>query len=138
MTKVWFDVDMIELKIDVSDGTSFFSTKVYVGYPSLDKTITDLDAFRLQIHGGLLDIEFGGFGQEYASGAFHARLHFPRPGNLFITCKIESKYKEFSINKVASQATLYLKTEPVLLDNFISELKALKSEMRDDATLEGV
>lgn len=138
MTKVWFDNDMIELKIDVSDGTSIFSNKVYVGHPTMDDMIADLDVFRLQVHGGLLDIRLGEFGPEYASGAFHARLHFPRPGNLYVTCKMESDFEEFSIKKVASEATLYLKTEPVLLDNFISELKALNAKRRDDANLEAI
>ena len=40
MTKVWFDDDMVELKIDVSDGTSLFSNLVYVGYPDLTKAIS--------------------------------------------------------------------------------------------------
>lgn len=138
MTKIWFDDDLIELKIDVSDGNSHFSNKVYIGHQSLDETISKLNIFRDQIHGGIFDIEFGEFGPEYASGAFHARLHFPRPGNLFITCKMESDFKDFSIKKVASNATLYLKTEPVLLDNFISELKSLNNKRRDDATLEAI
>jgi len=54
MTKVWFDDDVIELKIAVSDGISFFSNKVYVGYQALDEMVSDLDVFREQIHGGLL------------------------------------------------------------------------------------
>jgi len=138
MSKVWFDDDMFELKIDVSDGTSLFSNKVYVAYPVLDEVISGLGRFREQIHGGLLDIRFGEFGPEYASGAFHARLHFPQPGKLYITCRMESAFEEFSIKKVASKATLYLKTEPVLLDNFISELKALNAKKREEANLEAI
>jgi hypothetical protein len=138
MTKVWFDDDMIELKIAVSDGTSLFSNKVYVSYQAMDNMVSNLNAFREQIHGGLLDIRLGEFGPEYARGAFHARLHFPRPGKLYITCKMESEFEEFSIKKVASEATLYLKTEPVLLDNFISELKSLNAKKRDDAHLEAI
>ncbi len=37
MTKVWFDDDMIELKISVSDGASLFSNKVYVSYQAMDE-----------------------------------------------------------------------------------------------------
>ncbi len=121
MTKVWFDDDGIELKIDVSDGTSVFSNKVYAGYQTMDDLASNLSVFREHIHGDLLDVRLGEFGPEYASGAFHACLHFPRPGHLYITCRMESDFQEFSIKKVASKATLYLKTEPVLLDNFISE-----------------
>ena len=138
MTKIWFDEDMVELKIDVSDGISLFSNKVYVAHQTLNDVVSDLGRFREHVHGGLLDIRFGEFGPEYASGAFHARLHFLRPGKLYITCRMESEFAEFSIKNVASNATLYLKTEPGLLDNFISELKALNAKMQEDATLEAI
>ena len=138
MTKVWHDDDMIELEITVSDGTSTFSNRVYVGYQKMNDLVSHLDLFREQVYGGLLDIQLGYFGPEYANGAFHARLHFPRPGNLYITCKLESDFKEFSITKVASEAMLYLKTEPILLDNFISELKSLNNKRREDAHLEAL
>ncbi len=48
----------------------------------------------------------------------------------------QSNFEEFGIKTVASEATLYLRTEPALLDNFIAELDALKSGKRDDAKLE--
>jgi len=138
MTKVWFDDDVIELKIAVSDGTSLFSNKVYVGYQALNDMVSNLGVFREHIHGGLLDIRLGEFGPEYANGAFHGRLHYPRPGKLYITCKMESEFEEFSIKKVASEATLHLKSEPVLLDNFIAELKLLNAKKREEANLEAI
>jgi len=138
MTKVWFDEDMIELKIDVSDGTSMVSTKVYVGYDPLDESVRDLDVFKTHVHGGLLDIRFGEFGPEWASGAFHARFHFPKPGRLFITCKLQSEFADFAKKNVASEATLFLQTEPDLLDNFIRELKSLSAKRNDEAHLEAI
>jgi hypothetical protein len=138
ITKVWFDEDVIELKVDVSDGTSFFSTNVYVGYQQLDDTISGLDVFKGQVHGGLFNIRWGEFGLEYANGAFYGRLHFARPGKLYITCRLQSDFKEFSLSQVASEATLFLRTEPVLLDNFISELKALNANRTKEAKLETI
>jgi hypothetical protein len=137
-TKVWFDDDVIELKIDVSDGISSFSNRVYVGYSALTDVVTELGVFKDRVHGGLLDIQFGKFGPEYANGAFHARLHFSKPGRLYITSKQQSEFGEFSVTQVASEATLYLKTEPALLDNFISELRSLEAKKREDAHLEGI
>ena len=137
-TKVWFDDDMIELKIDVSDGISSFSNRVYVGYSTLTDVVAELEVFKDHVHGGLLDIRFGEFGPEYASGAFHARLHFPKPGRLYITSKQQSEFGEFSVTKVASEATLYLKTEPVLLDNFIGELRRLDAKKCEEAHLEAI
>jgi hypothetical protein len=137
-TKIWFDNDMIELQIEVSDSTSMFSNKVYVAYSDLSNAVSRLDTFKNHIHGGILDVRFGEFGPEYANGAFDARFHFPKPGKLYITCKQQSEFSDFSIKKVASEATLYIQTEPVLLDNFLGEFKALNTKTRNDAYLEGI
>jgi hypothetical protein len=136
--KVWFDDDMVELQIDVSDGVSSFSNRVYVGHGHLADTVAQLDGFSGLLYGGLFDLRFGEFGPEYANGAFHARLHFPKPGRLHITSRQESDYSDFAKKTVASCATLYLQSEPVLLDRFVAELKGVSSRTRDDAWLEAV
>ena len=136
--KIWSDVDMVELQVEVSDGTSLFSNRVYVGHSVFSDAISDLNAFRDHVHGGLLDVRFGGFGCEYAHGAFHARFHFPSPGRLYITCVQESDFEEFGRKTVASSATMYLKSEPGLLDNFVAELRAMASGARDEAHLEAI
>ena len=41
------------------------------------------------------------------------------------------------MSKVASRATLYLKTEPALLDNFIVELGQLRDGETNEASLSG-
>jgi hypothetical protein len=137
-TKVWFDNDMVELQVDVSDGVSLFSNRIYVGHSTLAQIVNDLEDFKVKMHGGLLDIRLGEFGPEYASGALHARFHFPFPGRLFITSKQQSEFRDFSVGQVASEATLYLKSEPVLLDNFIGQMKGLKASLRDEAYLEAI
>ena len=90
--------------------------------------------------GEIYDIEFGKFGPEYASGAFHARLHFDMEGRgqLFVTVHAESDWYTFSRTHVASRATLYLRTEPGLLDRFIEELRRVSSGTQDKAELECV
>ena len=138
ISKVWYDVDSVELQIEVSDGRSCFSNEVYVGHAELADAASVLDRFKDRVHGGLADIRFGEFGCEYANGAFHARFHFARPGRLYITCRLESAFEEFSNNKVASCATLYINSEPALLDRFIGELKAVVACERDEAHLEAI
>jgi hypothetical protein len=135
--KIWFDDDMVELKIDSCDGESIFSNKVYVGHHDLDNLIAGLSTFKDQVYGGLYDIQLGGFGPEYANGAFQARLHFHNRGKIHITVNAQSEFEEFGIKKVASEATLYLISEPALLDNFIAELKGLRAG-RDESKLEGL
>lgn len=138
LTNIWFDQDVVELRIEVCDGVSFFSNQVHVGRGNLEHAASDLDAFKTHLHGGLLDIRFGEFGPEYANGAFQARFHFPKPGPLFITCQLQSSFEEFSIKNVASEATLYLRTEPGLLDAFIPHFRALASDREKSAYLEGI
>ena len=138
ISKLWFDVDIAELRIRVSDGTSSFSNDVYVAPETLEDAVSSLQVFRNHVHGGLLNLQFGEFGPEFAKGAFHARFHFQLPGLLFVTCKQESEFVEFANKKVASKATLYVKSEPVLLDRFIVEMKELAAKPSAEAELEGI
>ena len=138
ISRLWFDVDVVELRIQVSDGTSSFSNDVYVAHDTLEDAVSSLQAFRNHVHGGLLNLKFGEFGPEFAKGAFHARFHFLPPGRLFVTCKQESGFVEFANKQVASKATLYVKSEPVLLDRFIVELEALAVRRSAEAELEGI
>jgi hypothetical protein len=136
LKKIWSDEDVIELKVEVTDGESTFFNKVYISHKDLEELIKDLETFSKHIHGGLYDIKFGMFGPEYANGAFQARLHFKTPGTLYISTHQQSDFQEFSKNLVASEAKMYLKTEPVLLDNFITELKSLNSDNNKEVGLE--
>lgn len=138
ISRVWSDDDVVELRILVADGTSSFSNKVYVGHAALEDAVSSLQDFKDHVHGGLLDLRFGEFGPEYASGAFHARFHFPVPGRLFVSCEQESEFLEFAKKDVASTATLYVKTEPALLDRFIGELRAVSAGTGEEAYLEAV
>lgn len=138
ISKIWFDDDVIELRIGVSHGDSFFSNQVYVGHVAFQEAISSLTVFKDQVHGGLLDVRFGEFGPEYANGAFRARFHFASPGRLYVSCEQESDFEQFSIKDVASRATMYIKSEPALLDRFIAELQAVASGTSDVAYLEAV
>ena len=139
LKKIWSDEDLIEIEVAASDGFSTFRTTVYVGHRNLAELVEGLDRFKHAIHGGVHDLQLGGFGPEYASGAFHARFHFHWSGHgvIFITVHAESDWNDFTVSKVASRATLYLKTEPALLDNFIVELGRLRDGETDEASLSG-
>ncbi|MBM3494724.1 MAG: hypothetical protein FJX72_10485 [Armatimonadetes bacterium] len=138
ISRLWSDEDVVELRILVSDGTSSFSNKVYVGHAALEDAVSSLHVFKDHVHGGLLDLRFGELGPEYASGAFHARFHFPVPGRLYVSCEQESEFVEFARKEVASRATMYVKSEPALLDRFIAELRRLAAGTAEEAYLEAV
>ena len=135
---VWSDPDLIGLKIKVSDGDSLFVNHLYVVHDVLFDVILDLTVGRTHIHGGLLDVRFGEFGPEYANGAFLSRFHVQKLGKIDITCRQQSKVEDFSLILVVNEAKIHLATEPVLLDNFIVDLKALQKGNSGEAYLEGV
>jgi hypothetical protein len=139
LKKIWSDEYLLEIDVAASDGASTFRTAVYVAREKMAVVIAELDRFKNEIHGGIHDVRLGAFGPEYAGGAFHARLHFHRPGHglIFITVHAESEWNDFTVSKVASRATLYLTTEPALFDNFIVELGRLRDGETDEASLSG-
>ena len=138
LSRIWSDEDMVELRVTVADGVSRFVNQLYVGHRRLADTTSELETFKGQVHGGILDVRLGEFGCEYANGAFHARLHYPKPGRLYITSRQESDFGEFGKKTVASCATMYLHSESALLDRFIAEMKALAAGAENQATLEAV
>ncbi len=128
--------DMYEFKVTSSDGVSTFINAIYVGYSTYDDLIAGLDRFKHQIYGGIFDIEIGSFGPEYASGAFTARLHFQERGIIYVSIQAQSDFVDFGKKNIASEAKLFFKTEPALLDNFIQQLKQLKSNTTNEASLQ--
>lgn len=136
ITQIWSDSDLIELRIVVSDQVSSFCNTVYLDHGHLAELANQLKSFASKIHGGIKDIRFGEFGPEFANGAFHARLHFRSPGTLYVSTHQQSDFTSFSVGRVASEAKMYLVSEPVLLDNFIAELGGLSNGARESATLE--
>ena len=138
LTKIWSDEDLIEFEIEIWDGSSSFNFKAYLGHLDLSALVSNLSKFKTRIHDGIFDIEIGNFGPEYAGGALHARLHFRQPGKLFITAKAQSDYREFSVMKVANEATIYITSVPTLLDEFITQLAEISSGKKEEALLQAV
>lgn len=138
IVKAWSDRHLIELKIVVSNGNSHFTNYLYISHERLPEVIADLNIFREQIHGGLLDLRLGEFGSEYAGGAFHARLQFHELGKIYITCRQQSGFEGFPRKLTANEATMHVITEPVLLDNFLMELQLLNNGNSEAAYLESV
>lgn len=87
ISKLWFDVDIAELRIRVSDGTSSFSNEVYVAHDTLEEAVSSLKIFRNHVHGGLLNLQFGEFGPEFGKehstpgSTFNFRAGYSLPVN---------------------------------------------------------
>ncbi|KFI06820.1 hypothetical protein [Massilia sp. BSC265] len=137
-SKLSSDEDMLALQVEIRDGRSLFSTDIYVGHKKLADTVSGLHKFKDQIHGGLFNLRFGEFGPEYASGALDVRMHFRKRAKLFVRVLAQSEFSRFEDREFASEATLHLMSEPVLLDNFISALGMLSEGRADHAELEAL
>ena len=139
--EVWRDEDADDLRrlaVTVDDGTSSFTSEVYVVDAALAEAVEGLDRFRHQIHGGIFDLRLGEFGPEFAGGAFHARLNFAAPGRLFITTRQESEFMDRPTGgSAAATARLYLRSEPALLDRWIDQLRNMVAQ-GSEAVLECV
>lgn len=135
ISRIWADDSLVELRVTVADQSSTFSNTVYVDEQHLAELYSQLRMFRDHVHGGIKDIRLGEFGAEYANGAFHARLHFRLPGKLYISTHQQTEFMDFFIAKVASEAKMYLISEPILLDSFLGELERLIQGASDHARL---
>jgi hypothetical protein len=118
----------LELQVAAFDGRSTFSVDVYVPMDWPEETKESLLTFRRHVHGGIFDLKAGEFGPEYASGALLVRLHFVAPGSLFVSISLQGEFQKYKTTEVASEAKMYLRSEPVLLDRFIKALLELKAE----------
>ena len=134
----WTDEDMVELHIEICDGRSLFATRVYVGHQQLRNAVKDLEAFKHQIYGGIFNLRFGEFGPEYASGAFDARLQFREQGKILIRASAQSEFASFDGREFAGETTLYLVSEPALLDEFVRTLNAMSEARGEHAELDGI
>ncbi|MGH9718971.1 MAG: hypothetical protein ACRD8O_02070 [Bryobacteraceae bacterium] len=121
----WSDEDVLQLRIEVSDGASTFVSSAYVSPDWFGETADALERFGKQVYGGLYDMEAGTPGPEFAGGSFLARFHWYKPTGLFISARHESDFFDFKGHQVANEAKLFLRTEPALLDRFIAELRAV-------------
>ncbi len=138
LKKIYSDEDLVELEVTVCDGKSLFSNTVYTGIDDMQETAKELKKFREHIHGGIYDLRFGGFGSEYANGGFQARLHFYEQGKgiLYISTYQQSDYMDFKGNQVASEARIYLKTEPALFDRFVATFEELSAGNIEEVNME--
>lgn len=134
----WFDEHVVELRVEICDGTSLFVNRVYAGHDQLRNAVAGLRGFQSRIDGGTFDLRFGEFGPEYASGAFDARFQFRKHGKILVRVRAQSEFDLFEDEKFASEATLNLMSEAALLDEFIRALHALGDGATPEAELEAI
>ena len=129
------DPDYLYVLVRASDENASIATYIYVGQLNLEAVLPGLERFRTDVHGGLFDLKFGVFGQEYAGGALHVHLHFQTLGVINMTIRVQSEFVPFGKQDVASEATLYTQTSVAQLDNFARAMQAISDGFCDEAQL---
>lgn len=137
-TRLWFDDDVIELQIKVNDGRSSFINTTYTCPSEMQETLVELRCFKENICSADITLKFGTVGPEFANGAFQAIINGHPSGKIYISTYQQSNHFEFLNENVASEARLFLRTEPALLDSFVAEFTILCTAKGDQAILECV
>ena len=132
----WSDEDLTNLHVEICDGASLFATEIWVSHQQLRDTVAGLHVFKNQIRGGIFNLRFGEFGPEYASGALDVRLQFRKLAKILIQVSAQSGFTRFEDRELASEAKLYLVSEPALLDAFIDAFQAPSEGSSTEAVLE--
>ncbi len=138
ITRTWSDNDVAQLTFEVCDGVSVFTNEAYASLDWGAAAAAALRTFGEQIQGGLFDLEAGQEGLEYASGSFRARFHYYKPNELLISTIQQGDFFRFKGSQVGPTATMFLRTEPSLLDQFIVALPALDAPDGGRAVLQCV
>ena len=135
-TANWSDEDLIDLHVEICDDVSLFSTTIWVRHQQFRDTVAGLHVFKHQINGGIFNLRFGEFGAEYASGALDVRLQWRKLAKILILVSAQSGFTRFEDRELASEAKLYLVSEPALLDAFIDAFQAPGERSSTEAVLE--
>lgn len=136
--KIWQDEHALELEITTNSGDFQFCIQVYVSHEELGELVHGLARFKADVQSGTFVISFGRFTPECASGAYRAELSFLKEGRgyLYISVDAQSAWSNFVTKQVASRAETHLKSEPVLLDAFVEDLRKVSGGSAEEAFLQ--
>lgn len=120
----------------LSDDQCSFNVSMYIAHSSiaaLKKQLSDFDVLQCD-H----DVEFqlGNFDVNVAGGGIRVKISPREKGRIFLKIFAQSEWFEFNGESVKKVSSMYLVTEPVLIDHFISSLNSLHRYETDISILE--
>ena len=83
-----------------------------------------------------MQFELGCFGPQTAGGALRVELLARERGRVLLSAHAQAQFFKFGEECVATEARVYLHTEPVLFDNFIDGLRTLIGDEGSTAIFE--
>jgi hypothetical protein len=132
---IWYDRDVIELRISASNGAFAGVTDLYEGYGDLEKAAAQLSGFP-QNPSDEREVVFGTFDRKGAGGGVRLRFHcVDNSGHAYADVIIASGRLEGGMNQ---NVALAMPVEAAALDRFVEELEKLEADLTSTARLESV
>jgi hypothetical protein len=131
---IWYDADMIELRV-IASGVAFRGeAKVYVGIGQLEEAAATLRGFPRSPADGR-ELTLGPFDPKFVRGAVKMRFYCSdSSGHAYVEAKIESHETSGGTRE---SALLSIPIEAVALDSFVEELRRLELRKSGIARLAG-
>ena len=130
----YHDVDLLELSASAWNGEFGGAIRLYVGRSALGDTADALTGFPTNVE-DKREVMFGSFGPESGGGALSLHLScIDRAGHCQLRLELESDplYREAPLERVELIAAF----EPVALDSFVDQMKAMDSSLSGSAALQ--
>ena len=129
---VWYDNDVIELRVSAWNGTFGGVAKIYEG-------IGDLQAAAAQLRGfpespeDIREVVFGNFDRKCAAGGVRMRFHcIDGAGHAYVEATIDSNYES---GGTIQTVVLAIPIEAAAVDTFVQELGRLETKRTGAAYL---
>jgi hypothetical protein len=132
------DEDGTVLTLDVNNEFASVHIQSFVNRPLLEDFVGGLQSFSKLATNSKFEFRFGEFGPRAAGGAASFDFQYIGRGQIIVGMLLESPYRDCGSLKIADSASLKFQTQPVLLDNFIAELRQLALCNTNTAIFEGI
>lgn len=122
--------------VSISDRTSFFNVFMYIHISSIAKLRKALCDLEIPAHGRNFEFQLGNFEPNVGGGGLRIKMLPQKSGKVLLQISAQSEWFEFYGELVKKNCSMFLVTEPVLIDNFIVSLESLCKYENDFSALE--
>jgi len=127
--------DEFELNIRIESASAMMRTEMYVSEIKIIGFIKQIENYALNSNFGLLSLQFGEFGHEYAGGAVYFRFNTKKPDEISLSIYAESNHTKTFDSYVAENLKMHCTTDYREIENFICGLKKFLTNEANEAIL---
>lgn len=127
--------DEFELNIRIESVSAMIRTEMYVSKRKIIDFIKQIENYALNSNFGILSVQFGEFGHEYAGGAAYFRFHTKKPDEISLSIYAETNHTKTFDNYVAEHLKMHGTTDYKEIENLIFDLKKFLANEENEAIL---